>query len=94
MIKVDEGIKFIKEHIQEGAFALPSAVLKAWAKTKDKDGKGNIFLLCHCTIMPCCIVEFGAPLWFAAVANGCCGGAAGKCLGVENAALTKIKMLV
>jgi hypothetical protein len=40
-IKVGKGDKIVKEHTQEGAFTLPGVVLKAWAKTKDKDGKGE-----------------------------------------------------
>ena len=93
-IKVGEGNKIVKEHIQEGAFALPGAMLKAWAKTEDKGSKCNIFILCHCPIMPGGIVKLSAPLWFATVANSCRGGAGNKCLGMENAALAKIKMLV
>ena len=60
-IKIGEDNKIVKDHIQEGEFALPGAMLKAWAKTEDKDGKGNIFLFCHCTIMPSGIVKIGAP---------------------------------
>jgi hypothetical protein len=73
---------------------LPGAMLKAWAETEHYDGKGDIFFLCHRTIMSCGIIKLGAPLWFATVADGRRGGAGGKCLGVKDAALMKIKVLV
>jgi hypothetical protein len=93
-IKVGECNKIIEEHIEEGAFALPGTMLKAWAKAEDKDGKDDIFLLCHCTVMPGGIIKLGAPLWFAAVTDGHCSGADGKLLGVKDVALMKIKVLV
>ncbi len=93
-IKVGEGNKIVKEHIEEGVFALPGTVLKAWAKAKDKDGKDNIFLCRHCTVMPGGIVELSAPLQFSAIANGHRSGADGECLGVMNLALMKIKVSV
>ena len=73
---------------------MPGTVLKAWAKADDKDVKGNIFVICDCTVMLGGIVELGAPLRFSAVADGRHGGAGGECFGVENAALMKIKALV
>jgi hypothetical protein len=93
-IKVGGGSKIVEEHIEEGVFALPGTVLKAWAKDKDKDGKGDIFLFCHHTAMPSGIIKLGAPLWFAAIADGYCSGADGKCLGVKNMASMKMKVLV
>jgi hypothetical protein len=87
-------VTVIKEHIEEGVFALQGTMLKAWAKAKGEDGKGDIFLLCHHTVMPGGIVKLGAPLRFAAVADGRCSGADGKCLGVKDLALMKIKVLV
>jgi hypothetical protein len=68
-IKVGEGNIITKEHIQEKAFALPGAVLKAWAKTKDDNCKGDIFLFCHHTVMTDGIVKLSASLWFATVTN-------------------------
>jgi hypothetical protein len=44
--------------------------------------------------MPSGIVKLGASLRFAAVTNGHCNGAGGKCLGVKDVALMKIKVLV
>jgi hypothetical protein len=44
--------------------------------------------------MPGGIVKLGASLRFAAVADGRCNGAGGKCLGVKDNALVKIKVLV
>ncbi len=72
---------------------MPGAMLKAWAET-NYNGKGDIFFLRHCTVMPSGIVKLGASLWFATVADGCCGGAGSKRLGVKDAALMKIKVLV
>ena len=69
-------------------------MLKAWAETKYYNGKGDIFFLHHCTVMPSGIVKLGASLWIAAVANGHRSGAGGKRLGVKDAALMKIKVLV
>jgi hypothetical protein len=69
-------------------------MLKAWVKTKYYNGKGDIFFLRHCTVMPSGIIELGACLWFAAVADGRRSGAGGERLGVKDAALMKIKVLV
>ncbi len=91
--KVGEGDKIVKEHIQKGVFILSGAVMKAWAEAKNKDGKGDVFLLCHGTVVAAGISKFGAPRWFAAVAQGCHNGAGGKCLGVENAVLMEVKVL-
>ena len=57
--------------------------------------QGSVLFLCHCAVVSCDIVELvSASFWFAAIANGCCGGAYGKRLGVEDAALMKIEVLV
>ncbi len=60
--KIGEGNKIGNDHIQEGAFALPGAVLEAWAMVEDEDGKGDIFVLSHRTVMSGGIVKLGAPL--------------------------------
>ena len=75
-------------------FGLPSAVLKAWTEAEYYNGKGGIFFLCHLTGMPSGIVELGVSLQFATIADGHQGGADSKCLGVKEAALMKIKVLV
>jgi hypothetical protein len=69
-------------------------MLKAWAETEYYNGKGDIFFLCHRTVMPSGIVELGASLWFAAVADGHCSGAGGERFGVKDAALMTIKVLI
>jgi hypothetical protein len=92
-IKVGEDDKIVKEHIQKGAFTLPGAVLKAWAEAKNKDSKGDVFLFCHGTVVAAGINKFDAPLWFAAVAQSCHNDTGGKCLGVENVTLMKVKIL-
>ncbi len=94
IINVGERDKIVKEHIQKGAVALPGAMLKAWAKTRDKDGKGDIILLCYCTVKVKGIVKLGVPFRFATVTNGRHGGAGGECLGVENATLMEIKVII
>ncbi len=79
-IKVGEDDKIVKEHIQKRSFTLPGAVLKAWAEAKNKDSKGDVILLCHGAVVAAGINKFGAPLWFAAVADSCHNGAGGKYL--------------
>jgi hypothetical protein len=70
-------------------------MLEVWTKAKYYRGKCSAFFLCHCAVVSCDIVELvSASFWFAAIANGCCGGAYGKRLGVEDAALMKIEVLV
>jgi hypothetical protein len=69
-------------------------MLKAWAETEHYGGKGYIFVLRHRTVMSSGIIKLGAPLWFAAVADGYRGGAGGGHLGVKDTALMKIKVLV
>ena len=69
-------------------------MLKAWVQIEYYNGKGDIFFLRHRTVMSSGIIKLGAPLWFAAVADGYRGGAGGGHLGVKDTALMKIKVLV
>ncbi len=69
-------------------------MLKAWVETEYYNGKGDIFFLRHCTVIPSGIVKLGASLRFATVADGHCSGAGGKRFCVKDAALMKIKVLV
>ncbi len=64
-------------------------MLEAWTEAEYYYGKGSVFFLCHRAVVSSDIVELSASFRFAAVANGHCGGAYGKCLGVEDAALMK-----
>ncbi len=73
---------------------MPGAMLQAWAETEHYDGKGDIFFLCHRTVMSSGIIKLGAPLRFAAVTDGHHGGAGSERLGVKDMALMKIKVLV
>jgi hypothetical protein len=73
---------------------LHGAMLEAWTEAKYYHGKDSVFFLCHHAVVSSDIVKLSASFWFAAVANGCPGGAYGKCFGVEDTVLMKVEVLV
>ncbi len=93
-IKIDEGYKVIKKHVEEGVFTLSGAILKAWTETGYKDGKGGVLILFHGKVVTGSIIKLSASFWFATIANSCCSGAGGECLGVENASMMEVEVLV
>jgi len=61
-IKVGEGDKIVKKHVSIGVFTPPGAVLKSWTEAGDEDGKGDVLILCHGTVVTGGIIELGASL--------------------------------
>jgi hypothetical protein len=66
-----------------------------WTEAKHKDGKGDVFILCHGTVEAGGIVKLDASLQFATITNSCHSGACGThALVWKDTSLMEVKMLV
>jgi hypothetical protein len=69
-------------------------MLKAWTEANFKDGKCGVLILFHGAVAACSVIKLSVSFWFAAVAYSRCSGAGGECLGVEDASMMEVEVLV